>query len=173
MARGLKFQIYIVEGYSENEGADQLRGYREADLCLCFSIRKKRVISQRGSLNSTKLKTAEMKHVQILEELVFPVLLMSDGLKATWKDVSWMTYAWAYEDMTCAVNEWNMVYQSQITYKPTSRQDMHLHKLEFPKWCGFHQCRINLITYFFLLDYIGIHCLHGNQPIFQSTCETL
>ena len=25
----------------ENKGADQLRGYREADLCLCFRICKK------------------------------------------------------------------------------------------------------------------------------------
>ena len=40
MARGLKFWIYVVEGFyhlcSENKGADQLRGYREADLRLCF-----------------------------------------------------------------------------------------------------------------------------------------
>ena len=38
MARGLKFPIYVVERlyyqYSENKGADQLRGYREADLHL-------------------------------------------------------------------------------------------------------------------------------------------
>ena len=38
MARGLKFPIQKVEGldylYSENQGADQLRGYRKADLCL-------------------------------------------------------------------------------------------------------------------------------------------
>ena len=41
MARGLKFQIEKVEGLyyvcSENKGADQLRGFREADLCLSFS----------------------------------------------------------------------------------------------------------------------------------------
>ena len=40
MARGLKFRLKKVEGlyylYSENKGTDQLRGYREADLCLCF-----------------------------------------------------------------------------------------------------------------------------------------
>ena len=45
MARGLKFRIEVVEGlyypYSENKGADQLRGYREADLRLCFRICKK------------------------------------------------------------------------------------------------------------------------------------
>ena len=34
---------------SENKGADQLRGYREADLRLCFRICKKLVFSRRGS----------------------------------------------------------------------------------------------------------------------------
>ena len=34
---------------SENKGADQLRGYREADLCLCFRICEKPVFSRRGS----------------------------------------------------------------------------------------------------------------------------
>ena len=47
MARGLKFRFQEVEGlcyqYSENKGADQLRGYSEADLCLCFRICKKPV----------------------------------------------------------------------------------------------------------------------------------
>ena len=45
MARGLKFRILQEEGLyypcSENKGADQLRGYREADLRLCFRICKK------------------------------------------------------------------------------------------------------------------------------------
>ena len=53
MARDLKFRIKVVEElyypYSENKGADQLRGYREADLRLCFRICKKPVISRRGS----------------------------------------------------------------------------------------------------------------------------
>ena len=44
MARGLKFRIKEVEGLlypcSENKGADQLRGYREADLRLCFRVYK-------------------------------------------------------------------------------------------------------------------------------------
>ena len=44
MARGWKFWIEEVEGLyypsSENKGADQLRGYREADLRLCFCICK-------------------------------------------------------------------------------------------------------------------------------------
>ena len=54
MARGLKFLIQVEEGlnypYSENKGVDQLRGYREADLRLCFRICKNPVISRRGSI---------------------------------------------------------------------------------------------------------------------------
>ena len=34
---------------SENKGADQLRGNREADLRLCFRICKNPVFSSRGS----------------------------------------------------------------------------------------------------------------------------
>ena len=49
MARGLKFQIKKVEGLyypcSENKYADQLCGYREADLRLCFRISKMLVFS--------------------------------------------------------------------------------------------------------------------------------
>ena len=44
MARGLKFRIEKVEGLyypcSEDKGADQIRGYRQADLRLCFRICK-------------------------------------------------------------------------------------------------------------------------------------
>ena len=47
--------------YSENKGADQLRGYREADLRLCFRICKKPVFSQRGSLNL--LNMGKTQHV--------------------------------------------------------------------------------------------------------------
>ena len=36
---------------SENKGADQFRGYRESDLCLCFRISKKPVFSRQGSYN--------------------------------------------------------------------------------------------------------------------------
>ena len=50
------FAIWIVQSlyylyypYSKNKGDDQLRGYRKADLCLCFRICKKPVFSQRGS----------------------------------------------------------------------------------------------------------------------------
>ena len=49
MARGLKFRIKEVEElcylYSENNGADQLCGYRAADLHLCFRVCKKQVFS--------------------------------------------------------------------------------------------------------------------------------
>ena len=44
MARGLKFSIEKVEGLyylcSKNKGADQLCGYRKADVRLCFPICK-------------------------------------------------------------------------------------------------------------------------------------
>ena len=47
--RGLKFWVKEVEGLyypcSENKGTDQLRGYREADLCLCFRVCKKPIFS--------------------------------------------------------------------------------------------------------------------------------
>ena len=53
MARGLKFGIKEEEELyypcSENKGADQLRGYRKADLRLCFRICKNPVFSRRGS----------------------------------------------------------------------------------------------------------------------------
>ena len=49
MIRGLKFRIWKVEGLyylcNENKGADQLRGYREAYLRLCFRICKMLVFS--------------------------------------------------------------------------------------------------------------------------------
>ena len=60
MARGLKFWIYEVEilyyPYSENKDADQLRGYRKADLRLCFCICKKPVFSRCGSFNDPKFQ---------------------------------------------------------------------------------------------------------------------
>ena len=46
-------ELKVVTGmyypYSENKGADQLPGYREADLRLCFHICKKPVFSRRAS----------------------------------------------------------------------------------------------------------------------------
>ena len=40
---------------SENKGADQLRGYREADLRLCFRLCRLFVFPWDGSLNLTLL----------------------------------------------------------------------------------------------------------------------
>ena len=53
MARGLKFRIKELEEvyyiFSENKGADQLRGYHEVDLRLCFRICKKPIFLRRCS----------------------------------------------------------------------------------------------------------------------------
>ena len=52
-ARSMKFRINEKEEVcypcSENKGADQLRGYREADLRLCFRICRLLVFSRGGS----------------------------------------------------------------------------------------------------------------------------
>ena len=64
MARGLKFRILKLEGLyylcSENKGADQLRGYREADLRLCFRICKMPVFSRRSTYNLVRLKDGKV-----------------------------------------------------------------------------------------------------------------
>ena len=61
MARGWKFWIKVEEKlyypYSENKGADQLRGYREADLRLCFRICKTLVFSRNGSYEIVRKPT--------------------------------------------------------------------------------------------------------------------
>ena len=49
---------------SKNKGADQLRGYREADLRLCFRMCKKSVFSRRGSFMIMLLS-----HIQVILEL--------------------------------------------------------------------------------------------------------
>ena len=52
-ARSLKFRIKVDEELhcpsSENKGADQFRGYREADLRLCFRICRLLVFPWGGS----------------------------------------------------------------------------------------------------------------------------
>ena len=77
ISRGLKFQIKEEEELyhpcSENKGADQLRGYREADLRLCFRICKKPVISQQGHLTLNLEKTQKTSfiltnHKYVLDE---------------------------------------------------------------------------------------------------------
>ena len=47
---------------SENKGADQLRGYREADRRLCFRISKNPVFSRRGSYDLFQ----DIFHAQII-----------------------------------------------------------------------------------------------------------
>ena len=73
MARGLKFPLWVVEGlyypYSENKGADQLRGYREADLRLCFRICKNPVFSRRGSIITRKIFDSPQPDVNIRDIL--------------------------------------------------------------------------------------------------------
>ena len=53
LARNLKFWSEVEEELyypsSENKGADQLRGYREADLRLCFRLCRLLVFSRGGS----------------------------------------------------------------------------------------------------------------------------
>ena len=54
---------------SENKGADQLRGYREADLRLCFRIGNNPVFSRCGSFESSKISNSNAfagKHRPIL-----------------------------------------------------------------------------------------------------------
>ena len=53
IARSLKLQMKEEEGLyypcSENKGADQLRSYCEADLCLCFRLCRLLVFPYKGS----------------------------------------------------------------------------------------------------------------------------
>ena len=68
-ARSLQFWIEVEEELyypsSENKGADQLRGYREVDLRLCFRLCKLLVFSRGGSnikLNKIALLSESGKH---------------------------------------------------------------------------------------------------------------
>ena len=67
MARGLKFLIKEVEGLyytcSENKGADQLHGYREADLRLCFRICKKKRFSHAAHIRTLYFYDCNMSYV--------------------------------------------------------------------------------------------------------------
>ena len=75
MARGLKFRFKKVEGLyylcSENKGADQLRGYHEADLRLCFRICKMLVFSQRGSYIEYGIHTSKSTTDMIASKPIF------------------------------------------------------------------------------------------------------
>ena len=63
-ARSLKFRIEVEEELyypsSENKGADQLRGYREADLRLCFSLGRLLVFPCGGSVDINILSASQI-----------------------------------------------------------------------------------------------------------------
>ena len=96
MARGLKFRIKEVEGLfyrcSENKGADKLRGYREADLCLCFHNMQNvgflmtRLISFSSKpiiyvfLLKLSILTAEkLRNINTMHSLILIIYLPMDG----------------------------------------------------------------------------------------------
>ena len=69
-ARRLKFWSQVEEELyypsSENKGADQLRGYREADLRLCFPLCRLLVFPRGGSYFNLQLfQTHFMNHVSL------------------------------------------------------------------------------------------------------------
>ena len=55
----------VVSECSENKGADQLRGYREADQRLCFCICKKPVFSQGGSFDRSDSIMVKYRHQSV------------------------------------------------------------------------------------------------------------
>ena len=77
VARGWKFWIKEVEGLyflcSENKGADQLRGHREADLRLCFRICKVLVFSRSGSYIISK----NCKNLVVRTQLISSLSMMN------------------------------------------------------------------------------------------------
>ena len=109
MARDLKFWILEVEGlyypFGENKDADQLRGYRKADLRLCFRICKKPVFSRRGSyrsstfLPSVYLSTSKCVYLHLFKDasvkpcidIVLDILFMQDPDPQTFTYISGST----------------------------------------------------------------------------------
>ena len=110
MARGLKFRTKIEEGLyfpcSENKGADQLRGYREADLRLCFRICKKPVFSQRGSFN-----LAMIVHSRFLS--IIAMILISIALDGKNNNIR-LDFGQIH---TCTFNSWNIHVIWNTVYK--------------------------------------------------------
>ena len=77
-ARSLKFWSSVEEKLyypsSENKGADQLRGYREADLRLCFRLCRL-LVFPRGGSDVKKLElTFQSRH-----ESINPITVPSSG----------------------------------------------------------------------------------------------
>ena len=99
MARALKFQITKVEGLyylcSENKGADQLRGYHEADLHFCFSICKKQVFSRSRSNGFNIKKLVQKNSKQCLIAFLLDVAHMAERSRSL------------YIMQTCPCNEYS------------------------------------------------------------------
>ena len=101
MARGLKFRMKKVQGSyylcSENKGADQLRGYREADLRLCFRICKKPVFSRRFSIDVTEAeKVAFLLGINagdLLKGLLKPKIKVGTEFVSQGRNMQQVTYS--------------------------------------------------------------------------------
>ena len=79
-ARSLKFRIYVEEELyypsSENKGADQLRGYREADLRLCFRLCRLLVFPWVRSYVKTKVQISFAVTAKLISAFVFDMLIV-------------------------------------------------------------------------------------------------
>ena len=99
IARDLKFRIWEVEGWyyprSENKDADQLRGYCEADLRLCFRICKNPVFSSRGSFDGGYLNMYRI-YRQILNLLLAILQILVKIAYFWWKFVAHFLQSSAY-----------------------------------------------------------------------------
>ena len=89
MARCSKFRIYEVEGLyyqcSQNKGADQLCGYREADLRLCFRICKNRFSHNEAhvtqfSLTGSGHENKFSKDLKTTKKFVSPIMFVTSLL---------------------------------------------------------------------------------------------
>ena len=126
---------------SANKGADQLCGYREADLRLCFCICKSRVFSRRGSyyeprnekivflhMRKTKIKT------QINIDSTFRLLpkfeisslkpssvAVQTGLCLTWSEILKIGYLarWLIlkKKLTCHLPKYKLLKKGHYIYK--------------------------------------------------------
>ena len=109
--------------YSENKGADQLRGYRKADLRLCFRMCKKPVFSRRGSNDLTQqyTKLHDMTFFGNLKAVEFNCALKSSNASACsmWKRDIFMLKL--YESGHLKANTWPFYNQ-----KICNRKDKQL-----------------------------------------------
>ena len=60
---------------SENKGADQLRGYREADLCLCFRLCRLLVFPWGGSFENLSLEFQADLNCAVIGQLICVMIL--------------------------------------------------------------------------------------------------